>query len=290
MQESADELWSELAWFVRERAVIAARKARGLPAPWTDDLILQSGKFGNVWRELDRGTVWERTAIKGLHLKEAARLIMLYRHCLVPRTTMLLLEGACLSKLLLSLDDMPVVHDPVKEWPGIDARSRDDAPRHDWVRLVIRHRDLVDAALPQLLPHLHRRRVDAHALHELIMHLIPTLGPFKAYEVVTSLAYVPTVPLDGNSLAFVGHGAAPALSLVTPEGTHSSADLLLVSAQLSELMLLSPAFCDATDLLGMPRRLTVRAVEDCLCEWRKWREVRAGTRQNRPRRAADWRF
>ncbi len=50
-----------LFWYwVTERHEIYLRRQQGLPRPWTHDPILQHYKFCNVFRELDRGTVWLR--------------------------------------------------------------------------------------------------------------------------------------------------------------------------------------------------------------------------------------
>lgn len=46
--------------FVIERHRIYERRAAGKPAPWTKDPILAQYKFTNVYRELDRVTVWIR--------------------------------------------------------------------------------------------------------------------------------------------------------------------------------------------------------------------------------------
>lgn len=46
--------------FVTERHMIAVNRAKGLPKPWTTDIILQSYRFCNVYRELDTVTQWIR--------------------------------------------------------------------------------------------------------------------------------------------------------------------------------------------------------------------------------------
>lgn len=48
----------ELLEFMKERHRIYLAKTAGKPKPWTDDLIFQRYKFTNVFRELDRHTVW----------------------------------------------------------------------------------------------------------------------------------------------------------------------------------------------------------------------------------------
>jgi hypothetical protein len=50
--------------FMNERHAVYLRRANGHPWPWTLDPILQTYKFTNVYRELDRGTVHCREAIR----------------------------------------------------------------------------------------------------------------------------------------------------------------------------------------------------------------------------------
>lgn len=44
--------------FIRERYAIYKRRSQGMSKPWTDDPILQSYRFCNVYRELDTQTIW----------------------------------------------------------------------------------------------------------------------------------------------------------------------------------------------------------------------------------------
>lgn len=277
------KLFDEFLWFVRERATIAVKKKLGEPEPWTADKHLRAGKFGNVWRELDRGTLWERQAIKGLRVDQACRLIMVYRHCLVPTTTEVLLLGATPDELLQALDGRPVVHDVVKEWPGIDARAYEDATREQWAEYACQHRDVVDKLewWPETRDTVFAEEPDADSLWYHLQEVVPTLGPFKAYEVVTSLAYLPWGRITGDSLVHVGHGAEPTLKLLT--GASTPGDLLVVRDALNRALDEDPTFVAAAITLGMPARLTARATEDCLCEWRKWRGARDGSRPVRSR-------
>lgn len=48
-----------LSWML-ERHAIYLRRAADQPKPWTDDPILQQYRFCNVFRELDRVTIWIR--------------------------------------------------------------------------------------------------------------------------------------------------------------------------------------------------------------------------------------
>lgn len=57
--------WDELMWFCRERQRIFERKSAGLPAPWTDDVTLQTKKFCNIFRDQDRLSVFIEDWIGG---------------------------------------------------------------------------------------------------------------------------------------------------------------------------------------------------------------------------------
>jgi len=48
----------QLIAFVTERYTIYQRRRAGLPWPWTNDPILRGWKFCNVYREIDRMTLW----------------------------------------------------------------------------------------------------------------------------------------------------------------------------------------------------------------------------------------
>jgi len=50
--------------FARERHGIYLKRMAGVPAPWTQDPILQKYKFTNVFRELDATTVWFREHVR----------------------------------------------------------------------------------------------------------------------------------------------------------------------------------------------------------------------------------
>ena len=50
----------EMFDFVRERELVAERRAAGLPRPWTQDPILQSYRFCRMYREEDAVSTWLR--------------------------------------------------------------------------------------------------------------------------------------------------------------------------------------------------------------------------------------
>lgn len=66
-----------LFWYwVNERHAIYVRRSEGAPKPWTEDPILQTYKFTNVFRQLDRGTVWLTDNFIGPHADDDTALLM----------------------------------------------------------------------------------------------------------------------------------------------------------------------------------------------------------------------
>jgi hypothetical protein len=58
--EHCERFWR----FVHERQEIWRKKSAGEPAPWTSDPILRYNSFTNVYRELDRGTLYLQQHLK----------------------------------------------------------------------------------------------------------------------------------------------------------------------------------------------------------------------------------
>lgn len=54
--DASPALW--FAYWIYTRHTIYTRRAQGLPAPWTRDPILANYRFCNVYRQLDKVTVW----------------------------------------------------------------------------------------------------------------------------------------------------------------------------------------------------------------------------------------
>lgn len=53
--------------YAREREAIRVRRSEGKPRPWTDDPILDTYRFCNVYREDDATTIWFRKWVRDLY-------------------------------------------------------------------------------------------------------------------------------------------------------------------------------------------------------------------------------
>ena len=51
--------------YARKRHEIYLKRKAGEPPPWTDDPILQQYRFTNVFRELDKTTLWFKKYVRG---------------------------------------------------------------------------------------------------------------------------------------------------------------------------------------------------------------------------------
>jgi hypothetical protein len=307
--------WIQFLSFIEERAAIAYKKeVLGMPPPWTNDPVLANGKFGNVWRELDRGTRWELEQLAEANkltrnsMEAQLALILVYRHNLIPATTAgLLNELLNPDGLVAASDGRQLFNDVIKVYPEWGAgwqagcmcpRIYADANPKDWATYACLHLQDVVCWMPNLMQEvqlLERRLIGPCDFHDTLQHLFPRLGSFKAYEVMTSLTYLDWWTLTEDDFPHVGPGALPALVRLMLE---LEVDQLDITKPERALALLLPLVHDGlrersqmTWWYQAPElnwqhypdgKFTLRTLEDCLCEWRKYHEVRVGKRINRP--------
>jgi len=293
--------WHAFIAFIAERQRIWRVKSSGAQPPWTDDPVLAGGKFGNVFRRLDRGTVWELAQIDahgGPHTPNTSlqqrqlELVLTYRHNLIPRTTETLMSG--LGPVALVRDDRPLMSDVIKIWPLLPC-DQQHATHETWAEYCYAHyQDVRRCALTlwrllhgetdiQKDGHFAPKQPSAHWLHGWLQASMPRLGSFKAYEVLTSMTYLTWTCISENDFPHVGHGAMPALrSLTGDDETPDDQMWLYLPYMAEQLTRLMPTTSGWEWPPDMSHRFTCRSVEDALCEYRKYCAVKAGTRDNRP--------
>lgn len=289
-----DPEWEGFFAFIEERLEIWRKKEHEkLPPPWTDDKVLAEGKFGNVFRQCDSGTKWETERMEWLRDKfkgyreehwqsRQVQQILLYRHNLIPRTTDLLLNGA--GPIKLADYDGPILHPCINEWPGIDMVAQCSS-KLEIAKYAYKHHKDILANINNIYTWLRHGSLSALWVHQMLQDYLPCLGPFKAYEVITSLSYLDWCGFDGNSLLWVGHGAIDMFRRLT--GMYSldkaQAELLLplIANQVQNALLVR----DKVNIWPLPcssKSFDCRALEDCMCEYRKYCAVLEGNRENRP--------
>ena len=199
--------------FVNERHLIWRRRfIEKRPWPWTDDPIMQKYKFTNVYRELDRGTMYYYEHILLPNYWNPENLLfqtVLYRFFNKPAVFQaigvadvhanLKKYAARLHKLKL---DMPVFSPAYR----VACNSPTGAKKIDVVMDVLRW---VKANMEQLQDGAVRTSDPKEAFNTL--QSIPFVGPFLAYELYCDLALHGEIDYNLDEFVNVGPGAKPAL-------------------------------------------------------------------------------
>lgn len=212
----------ETYWrFAAERQAIYERRLRGTPAPWTEDVILESYRFTNVFRASDR--VSQYLIRNVIHRGDPCPSEVVFRVLLFKFfnriQTWELLEGELGPITLGSFDpdgaevllsrarergqcvySNAYIVPPVPGWR---------TPKHaGHLRLAI---GLVDGGLAE-------RVRSSGGLQELflLLHGVPGLGDFLAYQFAVDLCYSEVVDHDEDEFVVAGPGALDGLSKVFP--------------------------------------------------------------------------
>lgn len=199
--------------FARKRHQVFLDRSAGLPGPWTDDPVLATVRFTNVFRELDRTTIWFRRNIRE-PLREEFWVVpatIIFRWFNRIETGEVLLDSA-----IGLLDGKFRAHQA-------EARIRHTIPKGPWVTgsymvcsgfgtgdkltgmlrfctKMLEWWDMRGLAAFQKRPNLQRA-------HELLLE-VEGLAGFTAYEVVTDLRWTwPVNPTDRLTWAHAGPGA-----------------------------------------------------------------------------------
>ena len=215
--------------YARERHSVHLRRLAGEPAPWTDDPILRKYRFTQVFRELDRTTIWFRQFVRE-PLREKPEVLLatvlfrwfnristgegIFLQQDVERGSAFdvylrtgnrrVLEQACVAingargphvtgaYIVLGKRGMPKMQ-------GVVAAFHDFAQNYNWrdtARECLACRDIPGRELN--LEHIWRWLRD-----------VPYLGPFMAYEIVTDLRWTALLDRapDINTWANPGPGA-----------------------------------------------------------------------------------
>lgn len=271
--------------FMAERHNIYLRRKSGQLPPWTDDKVLQTYRFCNVYRELDTVTVWIREHIREPYARHPNLWFMLCiaRQINLPETLQELMDGGAW---------------PTKTWDPVKARkimlarqSRGDQ-LYTGAYMMNAHgrgpEDPSDKAFftcHLVLDSVWQDRKTVASQFEVGMReahaaLLPFhgWGGFTAYEVVCDARYTRYGAewVDINSFAHAGPGAVRGLNRLLGRETRESMRAEVALEHMGELL-------EAVSR-KWPRKwpkLELREIEHSLCEYDKWQRVLTG--EGRPR-------
>ena len=286
-----DKMVSKFLWWMTERHDIYLRRKKGQPWPWTDDEIMRTYSFTNVYRELDRVTQELHARIDPLCDEPFAdRLFhaILFRAFNWPATYDRLMAGDALS-----------ARDPRVFEHKIARRTLKEAAKTEKVftgAYIISNGGSTKSKIDYMCDalkviHAARREIWTAVEHDgtmrgatMTLAQYPSMGKFTSYEVACDLRYqkgmLDRAP-DRMTWANLGPGARRGIQRMVAGGEN----VRLVGKEYDEEWFVDKMRvlldCANKELPGRMPRLEMREIEMSLCEFDKYLRVERG--EGRPR-------
>ena len=255
---------------------------------WTNDPIFKRTKYTNVYRELDRGTLWIHDRLKGQHKKLSfdSKVGIIWDLCVYR----LLNKVETFDKIgIISYGDFgnkkkreawfnkiqQLLDDGVKVWTSA----------HITLQSNLKQNRITN--YQYILNHLYEENdfkklvydLTGTADQEYAFKLVKAnygFGPFISYELVSDLGMFPWIKFNNNVWANAGPGCIPGIQLIFPRYTkqteYMEAMTMLRDYQEEWFAKLELPF---EDIWYDNKFLDMRNIEHSLCEFRKyWCETR----------------
>lgn len=270
---------------MRARHAITAARAEGGAKPWTDDPILQSYRFCNVYRELDTTTQWIAENVRRPYQRNPNLWFMLAlcRQINWVPTLARVFAGppGGFGKSGYSPSILAQAIEAEKEFSGksytsaymLTAGGASGGTRKSWITSSLILGPLWNARA-ELAPRL------GHSLQEATEALSDYygFGPFVSYEVACDLRYCPEwledAP-DKYTWANPGPGARRGLNRLGGRALDDKLSMKTCVAEMRWLLAVTSESWEHSPPLEM------REIEHSLCEFDKYERVRLG--QGKPR-------
>jgi hypothetical protein len=254
--------------YMIERHSIYERRAEGQSYPWTDDPILNEYSFCNVYRELDRVTIWIRKNWREPYAD----------HPNLP-------FAMAMARQINWPDTLEEIGFP-EHWnpERIKAIMQGRLNRKEkvytgaYMLTGTLGGTKVEQTIDKILTPLYEMppRIISNSLEETWKRYLPYPGfsGFMAYEVVTDLRHTKYLENAEDIMTWAnpGPGAKRGLNRIHGRELEKSIPKAQLISEMKELL----------DLCNMaPLPLEMRDIEHCLCEFDKYERVRLG--QGKPR-------
>jgi len=266
--------------FMHERHMIYVRRfVKKLPPPWTDNPILRDYKFTNVYRELDRGTIWykEHVVPKAKTLKGILWFTVMYR--LLNRVETFEKVGlvsyrrwpSSREKWFVSLKNL---HKRTSIFTNAHLTLPSKTLGQSKIERYISVLDELHVELGRISSEVRR----AKSLEEVfnILKQIPCVGNFISYEVCCDLMLAGAISFTENDWVNPGPGCKTGLRLIFPltKTTEGFQDRIkqLQRDQNSYFSALGLRF----PFLYQGKKMTLRSIEHSLCEYSKFKKMITG--------------
>ncbi len=275
------------AHWIRERYHIRLLKEiEKRPKPWTQDLILQKYKFTNVRREHDRETRW---LMQNVCLNKSLSYENKLLNCILFR---LFNKSQTLEHIgLIDFNDVNynklrnrfecaafVLFSNAFYTSGPKAAANKLFPDETnksmrIIRLVIK--DKQDGVIEKISKSTTPQQV-FKTLEE-----CPGLGRFLAYQIFVDFTYIHEFPFSENEFVVAGPGCKKGLGLLFSDKDGLTDEELLFWLRDNQPRILGDLTKILTDLPLNERKLSVMALQNCMCEFSKY--IRAVRHEGRPR-------
>jgi len=291
-QDNLDLFWR----FIYERHnVWHKRFVLEQPKPWTNDPVIANYRFTNVYRELDKGTIFlldEVVPVDGTEPRYSVAdmifRIMVYRtfnH--IPTWELLDEQGTRVTYSGWHLSwALSVVSAMAAEKERIFTNAHIVSPYSSMLgetkaEKVCHFLDILHGHLPGIV-----EQIQSKESLEKVFNYVKSLygfGPFLAYELVVDFMYRNLIPFTEDDWANAGPGAMRGANLIYPYRR----DYLNIMRELrdSQWQEFSRLFLPFIEIAYEGRtpdgHLTLRNIEHCLCEFQKYHRGHTGT--GRPR-------
>lgn len=275
--------------FIYARQLIYNRRfVNELPSPWTKDPILSKYRFCNVYRELDKCSVYLINKVannKKLSLEAKIFNIIFFRRF----NTFGFFDYIC-----------PLVRDPkkfslVKYEEYLDrAKERkfklfneayivSATPFNPNYRKYDKHIQQLEIlrSIKDKIHSLNMRihRMSLQQLHKYLKENIYGTGDFMAYQYIQDIAYFPEFKTllksgkwDFNKFIVLGPGSLPGLQYIfdTKEKRIEHLAIQLHSLQYKYLKKKWNEICYKENIFGTKETISLSDIQNCLCEFRKY--------------------
>lgn len=268
--------------FILERYKLALKKQQGLPKPWTQDEILQTYRFCNVYREWDRVTIWLADNWRKPNAKNPDLWFAMFVARLINWPDTLAALG------------FPVPWNPAKFVKTIERLQAQGGKVYTGAYMVRGGKRGDSKALylaHEVLTPLWKARADMRPLpdvcldnwHEAMCEF-HGIGSFLAAQVIADMKYVPAlrkVP-DWDTFVAPGPGSRRGLNRVMGRPIRTPYSRTGLNGPMFDLTLwyLKEVIDPMVVKAGMPA-LHAQDLQNCLCEFDKYERVRLG--EGRPR-------
>jgi hypothetical protein len=264
-------------WINERHSIYVKRFVEKLPPPWTDDSILHHFRFTNVFRELDKTTVWFRLELRD-PLRTSTAVLWA---TLVFRWFNRIETGRVLAPYLLAKTWQPTraeaaVRKAIPKGPWTTGSYIiSSPPGYDKLAGVFHYLEAAREQLPDLLNFFTLGATLEQATERLAQ--LHGMSAFMSYEVVTDLRWTWLLRMarDKNTWANPGPGARRGVSRLLHGNVQS-----LPSHEALEVMRELLPQVNAARAPHVPK-LEMRDLEHSLCEFDKYERARHG--EGRPR-------